>query len=199
MEQYFALFKGNSSAVMSLSTALISAAVAIVILVLSQWALSRRSRKELLTSKLEELYLLINQVGERNVERFELFVKLANKEIKFNDINVNETIKIYGLDINKKIVMLIRLYFPQLSATHQKFFDANRKINKLIYDLSHDKETNDNEVNTIFFEYLDLLKIFEEEIIQNKDVLVKAYLFPRIYKKLHNSANSANTKTSTKQ
>ncbi len=69
METIFEWLKNNSSSATSITTAIISASVAIVVLVAGQWLLSRRSRKEFLTSKLEELYILLNDIGECNVER----------------------------------------------------------------------------------------------------------------------------------
>jgi len=184
MEQYLMWLKNNPAGVTTLSAALISAAVAIIVLVISQWVSARRNRKEFLTKKLEELYLLINQIGEHNVERFELLVKLANKKSKFDNTNAAESIKAYGLDVNKKIVMLIRLYFPNLSQSHQRIFKANREINKIIFNLSSGGETNDTEVNNAITEFTSQLGAFEEEIIQNINILIKSNVFSRHYKKI---------------
>jgi hypothetical protein len=183
MDQFINTLKDLPTAVTSLSTAFISAAVALIVVVLSQWALSRRNRKDFLTNKLEELYLLVNEIGEHNVERFELLVKLSNGKRKFDDTNSEETVRIYGLDINKKIVMLIRLYFPKLALTHQKTFQANRNINQLIFNLNNGDKTDSAEIDNVLSEFINLLKQFEDEIIQNKDILIKSSILPQIYKK----------------
>jgi len=112
-----------------------------------------------------------------------LIVKVANNELKFDDTDPETTIRAYGLDINKKIVMLIRLYFPKVSTTHQKFFAANREINKLLFALNNGETVEENIIQTTYETYLHLLRVLEEEVIHNKNVLIKANLLPRIYKK----------------
>ena len=181
MNQYLTWLKNNPTGVTTLSTALLSAAVAVMVLVVSQWALSRRNRKEFLTNKLEELYLLINQVGEHNVERFELLVKLASGECNFENTTRAEAMKTYGLDIHKKIVMLIRLYFPKLSKSHQELFIANQKINTIIYKLAKGGETNDSECNNAMSKFAARLNSFEEEIIQNMNILLESHVLPQKY------------------
>jgi len=178
MNLYISWLKNNPSGVTTLSTALISASVAIMLLVLSQWVLSRRNRKEFLTNKLEELYLLINQLGEHNWERYELLVKLAVGETKYDESNAKETRRISGLFSNRKIVMLIRLYFPKLTSTHQAFSQVNSSIDFYLYN------GMDSNVEVVLFEFEERLRSLEEEIIQNKDILVKSNLLPRIYKSL---------------
>ncbi|MCX5869558.1 MAG: hypothetical protein NTY00_02765 [Deltaproteobacteria bacterium] len=184
MNQYLSWLKNNPSGVTTLSTALISATVAIILLVLSQWVLSRRNRTEFLTKKLEELYLMIYQISEHNWERFELLVKLARGETKYDESNAKETRRIYNLFSNKKIVMLIRLYFPKLASTHQAFSQVNSRIDNIIFDLNNSDKPMDSNVEVVLFEFEERLRSLEEEIIQNKDILVESNLLPRIYKSL---------------
>lgn len=191
MNRYLTWLKNNPSGVTSISTALISASVAILILVLSQWILARRNRREFLTKKIEELYLLLNQLGEQNVVRFELILNLANKNFKTKLSDTEPTTKSYALDINKKIVMLIRLYFSKLSTTHQSLFKANREINRILHKLRSGEDTNDTEVQDAFLEFTVQLRNLEEEIIQNLNTLTKNNVIPRYYKRITQQGTSA--------
>lgn len=52
-------------------TAVLAAIVAVLVTVLTQWILGRRARTELLTKKLEELYLALNEISAHSDKRVE--------------------------------------------------------------------------------------------------------------------------------
>jgi hypothetical protein len=115
-------------------TGILAAIVAILVAVLTQWVLGRRARTELLTKKLEELYLTLNEVSAHNVRRVEEALPLTTAS-PFNKPKITGgSVERQGLDLHKKIVMLVRLYFPKLSAAHQAVFRCNSNVNMLIYE-----------------------------------------------------------------
>jgi hypothetical protein len=115
-------------------TAFLAAFVAIVVAVLTQWILGRRTRTELLTKKLEELYLALNEVSAHNVKRLEEALPLANATPFSKPKITGGSVERQGLDLHKKIVMLVRLYFPHLSNAHQEVFRRNSAVNVLIHE-----------------------------------------------------------------
>jgi len=67
----------------ALISAFISAAVAFIVLAASQWVIHRRERSRLLLGKLEEMYLLLLEIGTRNMERFEPAMVVAFQKERF--------------------------------------------------------------------------------------------------------------------
>ena len=115
-------------------TAALASLVALSVAVLTQWVLGRRARTELLTKKLEELYLVLNEVSAHNLKRVEEALPLAIAT-PFNRPKITGgSVERQGLDLHKKIVMLVRLYFPKLAIAHQDVFRCNRDVNMLIYE-----------------------------------------------------------------
>lgn len=99
----------NPPATITLSAALISAAVALIVTAISQWALSRRAKRELLTKKLEELYLVLNDAASDCVNRYrEVRRCFYEPEYMATDGFYNQ--QIYNLDVQKKLVMYVKLY-----------------------------------------------------------------------------------------
>ena len=110
-----------------------AAIVALLVAALTQWILGRRARTDRLTKKLEELYLALNEVSAHSVKRVEEALPLVSAT-PFNRPKITGgSVERQGLDLHKKIVMLVRLYFPKLSAAHQVVFRCNSKVNMLIY------------------------------------------------------------------
>ena len=110
-------------------TATLTAAVAFLVAALTQWILGLRARTELLTKKLEELYLALNEVSAHSVKRVEEATPLISASIFNKPAITGGSVERQGLDLHKKIVMLVPLYFPQLSAAHQEVFLCNSNVN----------------------------------------------------------------------
>ena len=148
----------------------------------TQWILGRRARTELLTKKLEELYLTLNEVSAHNVKRVEEALPLTSAT-PFNKPNITGgSVERQGLDLPKKIVMLVRLYFPKLSAAHQVVFRCNNDVNMLIYEAETGPPLTEERFVQMVGSYRDAVVAMEEELIRNRRILVKDYLFPVPYK-----------------
>lgn len=163
-------------------TAVLAAVVALFVALLTQWILGRRARTELLTKKLEELYLALNDISAHNVKRVEEALPLISGTPFSKPKISGGSVEQQGLDLQKKIVMLVRLYFPQLSAAHQKVFRFNSRINMLIYEAETGPPLSEEEFVALCGAYRDAVVAMEEEIITNRRVLVKDLLLPRMYK-----------------
>lgn len=167
---------------MAVLTAFIAALVAVFVTVLTQWMLGRRARTELLTKRLEELYLVLNEASVHNVQRYHeaspFTSALPFSAAKFSGSPLEKM----GLDLHKKIVMYVRLYFPRLSAAHLKVFSLNQAVNKLIYDAQVDNPPlSEQKLSEASSAYGQALLQMESEIIRNKMHLVGANLRPWRY------------------
>ena len=163
-------------------TAALAALVAILVALLTQWVLGRRARTELLTKKIEELYLTLNEVSAHNVKRVEEALPLAISSPLNRPKITGGSVERQGLDLHKKIVMLVRLYFPKLAPAHQVVFRCNSKVNMLIYEAEVGPPLKDEYLMKLSGDYRDALVAMEEEIIENRRVLVKDYLVPTRYR-----------------
>jgi len=167
----------------------ISAFVAITVFFLSQWFLSRRNSIELRTKKLEELYLAVNELSNKHAVRFELIRNITNGDSSILD-NPEHTHKLYLLDINKQILMFVRLYFPELQATHIELFHGNGEITNKIYNLlEHGKIDQEDFIGT-FVSFGDHLSAMENEIINNKKRLVGESIIPTKHKRSSHNKSS---------
>jgi hypothetical protein len=163
----------------SLLTGSLAALVAIFVTVLTQWVLGRRARTDLLTTKLEELYLALNDASAHNVARYESARPLITAT-PFTKVPVSTgSVNAQGLDLHKKIVMYVRLYFPKLSFAHQKVFKLNSQINSLIYEAEVGPPLSEDRLLHASGKYGDALKAMEAEIILNRSTLVRETILPR--------------------
>lgn len=168
--------------------ALISAFIAIFLFFVSQWFLSRRNSIELRIKKLEELYLAVNELSDQHAIRFEKIRTISNGDRSYlND--PEHIVKLYLHDINKKIIMFVRLYFPELAETHQALFHANREITNQIYNLLESNKVEQEEFIATFVSLGDFIRNLEGEIIENKKLLVGQNILPMKYKRsVHNQS-----------
>lgn len=107
-----------------MKAALISASVALIIFVLSQWIIHRRERSTLLLSKLEELYDLLLALGERNGKRFDHLLHALPGIRQEPKLSFEETL---ASDLLEKIRLLVEFHFPQLKTDLEALFEANRE------------------------------------------------------------------------
>ncbi|MBK6744072.1 MAG: hypothetical protein IPG66_14320 [Hydrogenophilales bacterium] len=164
-------------------TAALAAVVALLVAVLTQWILSRRSRTELLTKKLEELYLVLNEVSAHSVKRFEEALPLVSATPFTKPSITGGSVERHGLDLHKKIVMYVRLYFPKLFAAHQEVFRCNSSLNMLIYEAETGPPLSEERLVSLSGAYRDAVAAMEEELIRNRSILVKDYLLPVRYRR----------------
>lgn len=165
-------------------TAVLAAVVALLVALLTQWTLGRRARTELLTKKLEELYLALNEVSAHNLERVEEALPLVTTTPFTRPAISGSSVQRQGLDLHKKIVMLVRLYFPRLAAAHQEVFRRNSSVNGLIYEAQQGPPLSEEQLLSLSGAYRDAVVAMEEEIIRNRRILVKDYLLPVWYRRV---------------
>lgn len=163
-------------------TAALTALVAVIVALLTQWILGRRSRTELLTKKLEELYLALNEVSAHNVKRAEEVLPYAASGMHSVQTLASSSVERQALDLHKKIVMLVRLYFPELSSTHQRVFRRNSRVNELIHRIESGIPSSEEAVVQLSGAYGEALAAMEQEIITNRRLLTKDGLLPRRYR-----------------
>ena len=163
-------------------TAALAALVAVLVAVLTQWVLGRRARTELLTKKLEELYLVLNEISSHNLKRVEEALPLATAT-PFNKPKITGgSVERQGLDLHKKIIMMVRLYFPKLAKVHQAVFRRNSEVNMLIYEAEMGPPLSDAQLLKLSGAYRDAFVAMEEELIENRRILVKDHILPLRYK-----------------
>jgi hypothetical protein len=181
MNALISWFAAAPQGAIAILTAFLTAVVALLVAALTQWILGRRARTELLTKKLEELYLALNEVSAHSVKRVEEAIPLISATPFNKPAITGGSIERQGLDLHKKIVMLVRLYFPQLSAAHQEVFRCNSSVNMLIYDAETGSRLSEGRLVALSGAYRDAVCAMEEELIQNRRVLVKDHLLPVRY------------------
>jgi hypothetical protein len=163
-------------------TATLAAVVAILVSLLTQWILGRRARTDLLTKKLEELYLALNEVSAHNVKRAEEILPYAASGMNRFQNSPGSSVERQALDLHKKIVMLVRLYFPKLSSAHHRVFRRNNRVNELINRIESGIPDTEERLIRLSGAYGDALALMEREIIINMQVLTKDGLLPRRYR-----------------
>lgn len=166
--------------------AALAALVALLVAILTQWFLGRRARTELLTKKLEDLYLVLNEISTHSVVRFEESLPLATaspfNRPKFSGGSSERRER----DLHKKVVLLVRLYFPSLEEAHQAVLRCNNKVHTLIYEAETGPPFSEDrlmEFSGAFRDAFEALEAMEEELIKNRLVLARDYFFPVRYKR----------------
>lgn len=179
----FEAIVGNVSATASLISALIAATVAFMVLVLSQSFSRRQQRVQFLQPKLEELYLLLNDVSERNARLFKLLVASIHGDIEAKrELDEADELAAYGHLTAKKMVMLVRLYFPKLSRVHQLLFAAERQLSQRMWELSMDEPPTLEALIEASGKVGHMLRLMEQEMVANQNVLLRSTVLPRRYR-----------------
>jgi hypothetical protein len=111
--------------------ALISATVALVIFIFTQWILYRRERTKLLLGKLEELYLLLLEFAKRNGQRFERLIEYQPPDDP-EDSDSFSFSEWFGIDLGQKLELYVDFYFPSLRNDLEKVYETNRHANSII-------------------------------------------------------------------
>lgn len=173
----------NTSAVASLISAVIAAAVSLILLGLNQFFSRRQQRVQFLQPKLEELYLQMNQVAERNTRLFKLLVASVHGDIEAKkQLDNMDELAAYGHLTAKKMVMIVRLYFPRLSRIHQFLFAAERELSELIWELSTGNPPALEALVETSGKVGHMLRLMEQEMVANQRKLLQSTLFPHRYK-----------------
>lgn len=183
MEKLADWIAANPSAAASLASAVIAGSVALVVFTITQMIARRRDATQLLLPKLEQLYQLLNELSEHNARMFKLYHLAMDGDVEAqNKLNGMDHLQHYGLDRGKKIVMYIRLYFPKLERIHVMLFGAEREQNMLYYAVRSKDPPSTEDLLLAAGRVGHFLRLMEQEIIENRDILVKANWLPRRYR-----------------
>ncbi|MBU4209362.1 MAG: hypothetical protein KKD12_06800 [Proteobacteria bacterium] len=164
----------NPSPFASLVAAVVAASVALIVFGLTHHFARKREQIQFLTGKLEELYLSLNQVAESNAQFFKLIALcLAGHQAAKQQLDETEDIELYGHRLAKRIIMLIRLYFPRLSSIHQRLFATQRHLNELIFQLHSETPPELKAVVVASGRVGHFIRLMEEEVIRNRDFLLR--------------------------
>lgn len=164
-------------------SAVIAAAVALIVFALTQIFTQKREQIRFLTPKLEELYLHLNGVASDNASLFKLTINcVEGNQAACKQLASIDELTLYGHSRAKEIIMLIRLYFPQLSKIHQHLFSAQRELNNKMWALLNAEPPSSDEI--IFASGLvgHFNKLMEAELIKNRDALIGDYFFFKRFK-----------------
>ncbi len=173
----------NTPAIASLASALIAASVALLVVVLNQTFSRRQQRMQFLQPKLEELYLLMNEVSERNTRLFKLLVASIHGDIDAKkEFDAMDELSAYGHLTAKKMVMLVRLYFPRLSRIHQFLFAAERQVGQCMWELSTDNPPSLEAILEASGTVGHMLSLMEQEMVDNQEKLLRVNTLPRRYR-----------------
>ena len=127
MNEWFHEVFQSSSDKARLISILISALVAILVLLLSQWFTNRRERKKLISEKVEEMYL--TSIDYTNAAHQMLKdLQLRKPDLSSGYHSIDEVV--YGKmnDSIRKMEMLCGLYFPEISFEPADFSVNNMPV-----------------------------------------------------------------------
>lgn len=183
MKQVVDWIASNPGAFASLVSAVVAASISLTIFSLTQLLARRRERTQLLIPKLEELYLLVNNVSADNAKIFSLnFYALQGRVASRRELDAMDDLDAYGHRTAKKIIMYIRLYFPKLERIHQLLFRAQATFNDMQFAARNGKHPELDEFVLAAGRVGHFLQLMEEEIIANRDHLLKDHFLPRRFK-----------------
>lgn len=151
--------------------AIISAIVAILLFAFTQWLQARRTSIALLTSKLEELYLLVNELGTSNPVRYEKIRIIVNGDQSYLE-DPEHIHKLLLADLDRKVKMYVHLYFPDLIESYIKLSVSHKPISTLINKLLSGIDIDQDEFSNAIVHYDSHIRSFEKEIIVNRQRLI---------------------------
>lgn len=183
MNEISSCISSNPAAFASLLSAIISASVAFTVAVIAQYLGKKKDRTQFLSTKFEELYLLLNEIAESNTRIY----KLTDSAMRGSPQSKKELIalsdsELYGHVRAKKIVMYVRVYFPKLTKIHVKLFSTEQMLNGLLYALATDLPIKGEDLIRSHLKVGRLLMLMESEMINNRAYLTKDFYFFGRYK-----------------
>lgn len=169
--------------VATLASALISASVAIVVLAASQYLARKSANMQFYAPKLQEVYLLLNDLAEHNSRLFKEFALALNGDAEARGrINALDEIDLYGHGRAKKMIMLVRLYFPRLARIHMALFTAERALNEVRFQAGTARPPDKQKLVEASGEVAKFVMLMEQEMVRNRDLLLGQQLLVRRYR-----------------
>jgi len=139
---------------------LFSAFVAVTVLLLNQWFLSRRARKELYISKIEELY---SAICEYELLSYDFMSLLFNGKVE--DEATKELLN-KSLASLQKIEMYTGLHFPDISFDREKYHGY---IKELYQSFLKERPSYDSE-SSAFVDYTVVMDKMRRDTNEIKDI-----------------------------
>ncbi|MFD3435489.1 hypothetical protein [Alteromonas macleodii] len=156
----------------ALITGILSASVALVVVLINQYFLQRRSKIEFLREKLEEFYLVLIDIDELSSQRYSDFLE-SNKGADKIDWNASQN----SIDLlYKKVHMYSFLYFRQVIPAYEYTFHYKTSLNEITYrfiNLDSDRKPQFDEVCKRFANSHFALKGLTSLLAKNQDALAK--------------------------
>lgn len=114
---------------------------------------------------------------------FTLLVACSNGDIQAKKLlDEMDDLDVYGHLTAKKVVMLVRLYFPNLSRIHQFLFAAERQLNQQVWNLSTGEAPKLEFLLVASGKVGHMLRLMEQEMVANQSSLLRGKVFLRSYK-----------------
>jgi hypothetical protein len=159
-------------------TGVLSACGALLIVFITQWIIARRARTEILTKKLEELFLLVNDASVENGNRYnaaqDLFrVNRADPSAERKDVVHLSR----NLPLDHKINMYVQLYFPDVRETQREVAAINQDMVAVFHKLSDRSALEPREILAAFLDMNAALTAFRKELVDNRARLVREPLY----------------------
>src|SRR2546426_10932731 len=132
MTKFFDWLRAAPPTVIPVATAVLAASVALIVAVLTQWILGRRTRSDLLTKKLEELYLLVLQwIDDATATKLTVDELLTSQPLS-QETRATILSLVKRPRADARVSMYINLYFPRLNRFNNDIFNANRGFSRVV-------------------------------------------------------------------
>lgn len=128
MDYLFSIF-GEKEQQAQLISIGVSAFVALIVVFVNQWFLSRRARKEVYIKKIEELYLAIEEYEDKALQ-FLLFLK-QQKQIVDKD-TIKEYVNLVSTSL-QKVDMYMQLHFDSVEFSLEKYDQLHQEFYEHLY------------------------------------------------------------------
>lgn len=175
--------KDNPAVFATIVSAVIAASVAVIVFAVTQFLTAKRNRASFLVPKLEELYLTLNEMTADNAIVCTLAIKAIdrNEEALLNLRGMNE-LDLYGHRTAKRILLYIRLYFPQLSLIHKRLYAARQAVSGLVFKVVTGQMPPMADMLKAAGLVTHFGRLMEAEIVSNRDSLIGDRFWPPRYR-----------------
>ena len=173
--------------------ALISAAVAFAVLIISQWVIFLRERTRFMLAKLEDLYFFLLDLGDRHIQRFEPLMAECTRDLgsptdaaklhdqisplTFAQAGVNKKLsydQAIAADLLDRVSLLVDFYFPQLRPELHDVYKANQQCIDILYKRNDNRPTYEQFRRAVAL-FDDRKTVMENRILAERPVLTKSF------------------------
>ncbi len=163
-------------------TALLAAIVALVVMILTQWVLGRRARTDLLTKKLEELYVLVLKWLDDAAATKTTVDRLLESQPLSQEARATILSHVNQPRADRRASMYINMYFQRLNRFDEDVFRANQHFTKVVRQFGEGEKTTNVDIQRAYLKLWLLLQPLRDEILKNHAYLTRSRLFRPSYK-----------------